>query len=46
MNITITKYDGTFVTDVFATYENLSEKIEYCETKYPSQEYNAVLTAY
>jgi hypothetical protein len=46
MNITITKYDGTFVTDVFATYENLREKIKYCKSKYPSQEYNAVLTIY
>lgn len=46
MNITITKYDGTFVTDVFATYENLSEKIEYCKSKYPSEEYHSVLTIY
>jgi hypothetical protein len=46
MTIRITKHDGTFVTNVFATYENLSEKIEYCETKYPSQEYHAVLITY
>jgi hypothetical protein len=46
MTIRITKHDGTFVTNVFATYENLSEKIEYCKSKYSPQEYHADLITY
>ncbi len=46
MTIRITKHDGTFVTNVTATPENLSEKIEHCKSKYPPQEYHADLITY
>lgn len=46
MTIRITKHDGTFVTDVSVTHDNLSEKIEYCKLQYPSQEYHADLITY
>jgi len=46
MTIRITKHDGTFITNVTATLDNLSEKIEYCKSKYPPQEYHADLITY
>lgn len=46
MTIRITKHDGTFITNVSATHENLSEKIEYCKSQYPPQEYHADLIPY
>lgn len=46
MTIRITKHDRTFITDIIATPENLSEKIEYCKLKYPPQEYHADLITY
>ena len=46
MTIRITKHDGTFITNVSTTPENLSEKIEECKLKYPPQEYHADLITY
>lgn len=46
MTIRITKHDGTFITNVLTTPENLSETIKYCKSKYSPQEYHADIKNY